>query len=368
MKTGIKTSGRASQSDYTWKSNDSGSADSFYDLENQVGQDHGCVIVHGDDDLFQACFAGFRTDLHDYRQRNIGVSVAFLEISQVQARALTLLFLEKYEEFSRRLLDAVERWVPTDVPPAEQGASVGEWRYDGKKLIALVEEAVKQANLAPSSSESTEANPFATPRSFDYDAKAKVGESAHTKSQRSVKMLCEELRKYDFSSGAGLKLLLASAPPQAGYEKALREADRLLWAEGSQDDLVAYRKKKQTWKTNNTLSTILAMLSRDASYRGFGTRLIKRLVLEESPNSSNHTYRVSPKKLSIICVVIAVSSILIWATRDKGDEPVSTSDTGGELESPDTPQNTDGKEESEYPKPAPDPKAEKPVPKPNDSM
>ena len=96
------------------------------------------------------------------------------------------------------------------------------------------------------------------------------------KNQRNIKLLCQEIRDYRFSDGLGLKLLLAATHPQAGYEKALVESDRLLWAEGSKDNLADSREKITAQATSSTQAKRLGEQSGEPTQRSRYPQISKK--------------------------------------------------------------------------------------------
>jgi len=292
MEIAVRTAGKGQKAEYAWKSNsDSDCGDRIRFIESMCGQGHGCALVRRLG-IFDAYFSGFKSGLEDYRQRNIVVTLVFLGISETTARALTLLFTEDYDSFKEILLDTFSR------------ASSDEWTVDYDKFSRIAEVAERQANLHP------QAPPFDEPRADDFDGKADSSELDSAKNQRSIKRLCQEIRDYRFSDGDGLKLLLAATHPQAGYERALVEADRLLWAEGSKDDLAASRKKKAEQATSPTQSR----KSRGPS--DWPSQTSQYLDLSKEFSNSLNSLKKSFKKSPIIWVVgISVVSFAVGYLR-----------------------------------------------------
>jgi hypothetical protein len=296
MKIAVRTSGKGPLAENKWESNSTSDFSTIIPfLESMCSQGHGCTVARRDGAIV-AYFSGFESGLVDFQNRDIFVSIAILGISETSARALLLHFMEDHSGFRTVLLESVSR------------PSADEWLVNYTKIDELIEEAVKRVEL------DFQATPFDAPRADDFNEKAETNEGPCAKEQResmnnrNIERLCQEIRDHRFSEGDGLKLVMA--PTQAGYKKALQEADRLLWADGSKDDLVAARKKKELGPTTSTASTKSERPSSLPTCPSFVSSLIKVLFLETpSGDSLNPAARFSRRKLSIICGVVATLAL-----------------------------------------------------------
>ena len=208
--TAIKTAGQTI--DYTWKLSEPSAGCHHADLESFCDEGRSFAVIRHED-RFSVYLAGIDSGLSDYRRRQIRISAAFCGLSEYHARRLLAYAIQFPDLLRERLVRSISRTA---------GKPDVEWDVDFKMLRSIfetdAEHAVVESSRPPF--------PDAWERSFSADGGAS---NAQDKPSDELVRLARELAEYSFSSGDGLKLLVSDAPSQGGYDKAVAEADRLLW-------------------------------------------------------------------------------------------------------------------------------------------
>lgn len=304
MKFAIRTAGEAREDDYTWQSAPASiSKDDpewnrrILELES-LGGERKCLLVCKSEGLFYIYLCGFDTEISDYRGRAVGATLVVAEVEELLAREIALQFLENYPSLAGLVNKSITRNTKRKFPAEgsdeassehencedsnvnqgdldlsdKEGHDVSPVKAETTEIISKegigdreADESVEEQKLvSPEDNKSwsideavlrdfieglnssrgvtTSDVAFPSPLSMNFDDADDLDIQGESDENRI--RLCKDIRKYNFTEGNGIKLLVASIPTQKGYERAQLEADRFLWADGGKDDLVEIRKKK----------------------------------------------------------------------------------------------------------------------------